>query len=86
MQGPCPGCVAGTHLLLGGRFRAELLDGLVAVGEVLLGFPGPFAELPFGRRLNVGVGVLLPCGVPRWRDEQRCVADYTAGLQRAQRL
>lgn len=39
-QGPCPGCVAGSHLLLGGRFGLALLDGLAAVGEVLLRFPG----------------------------------------------
>lgn len=40
MQGSFPGCVAGSHLLLGGRFGLALLDGLAAVGEVLLRFPG----------------------------------------------
>ncbi|QTA36793.1 hypothetical protein JHY03_70090 (plasmid) [Streptomyces sp. CA-256286] len=58
LQGPRPGCVAGAHLLLGGRFRAELLEGLAADVEVLFRFTEPFTELPVGVRLDLRVGVL----------------------------
>ncbi len=62
MQSPCLGCVAGAHLLLGNRFGAELLEDLAAIGELLLGFPDPVAELSFGGRLDLGAGA-LPGGV-----------------------
>ncbi|MFD5346742.1 hypothetical protein [Streptomyces anulatus] len=48
--------------LLGGRFCAELLEGLAAVSEVLRWFPQPFTKLPVGGRLDVGVGVLADGG------------------------
>lgn len=51
LQGLRVGCVARSDPLRGGPFRAELLEGLAAVGEALLGLPDPVPELPFGGRL-----------------------------------
>lgn len=62
LQGPGPGYVAGAHLLLGGRFGAGLLEGLAAVGEVLLGFPDAVAELPFS-----GFSGWCAAALSRWR-------------------
>ncbi len=62
LQGPCPGDIARPDPLLGGRFCAELGEGLAAVGEMIFRFPESFAELPFGGRLDVGVDVLAGGG------------------------